>query len=221
VATRLAKGGWNEDAVIGAHAYRDTGEYPPYAGVWRPPTADVAWVAASMMTAAIHHGTADQPIRPVGYKALRRGGTVRSPSPPNDPWHGTWTLRPPQALMPLASCNIHLHHEAPTEYCQCGYHAAYSAGTLAAEYVGEAEGILVCTPVGTTYWHSNAWRARQYQVHAAVTWEGWTAPEGWDETIPAIRTNPALIPWRAREIGREIAAMRAVEELMSRNGGSP
>jgi hypothetical protein len=210
VATHLAKDIWNTTPEIACHAYQEGGEYPPYAGVWRPPTNDIAWIAASMMTAAIHHGTPEHPTRPVGYKTLLRRGTVKTSHPGNHTRHGTWHLRPPQALMPAATCNAHYSHKAPREHCQCGYHAAYSAGTLAAQYIGEAEGILVCTPVGTTYWHSNGWRARQYQIHAAVTGTHWTTPEGWDQSIPVIRTDPAVIPWQAYQIAREIAAMNMI-----------
>lgn len=174
-----------------------------------PPLLDVdpCWRAASMYT-AYATSVEEQLLLPVAYKVLwasSGGGVIGS-----DGRGWMW----PRRLMGPAQCGrVGVTHRAPDQFCECGFHAAYSVADLASSY-GAAGGILVVTPVGKTMWHENAWRAAGYQVHAAVVPLDWPVPDEWDHEIPIVRARTPLIPYRAYQVAREVWAMIALEGVL-------
>lgn len=171
--------------------------WPPLLGV------DPCWRAASMYT-AYATSVEEQLLLPVAYKALWvSGGGVVGPDGRGWMW--------PRRLMGPAQCGrIGVTHRSPDQFCECGFHAAYSIAELASNY-GAAGGILVVTPVGKTMWHENAWRAAGYQVHAAIVPLDWEVPEDWDPEVPIVRTRVPLAPYRAYEVAREVWTMLELE----------
>jgi hypothetical protein len=83
-------------------------------------------------------------------------------------------------------------------------------------------GVMIVTPTGRTIWHENAWRSAQYQVHAAVTGlDQEIRDDQWDPGIPVIRARRELIPYRAFEIAREVAALIELEPFDNEKRTAP
>ncbi|MEM0444185.1 MAG: hypothetical protein QXJ73_08535 [Candidatus Caldarchaeum sp.] len=181
---------------------------------WPPIDKDVEWKAASALTAA-RKVVKDKgrPLDPVGFKALYNTG-VMTELLREDPRVEFLIPRfeyPSRIVGPATCFKKRKRHNPPEVRCRCGFHAARSVVELTwwLEILPPERpvGLMVVTPVGRTIWHSNAWRAESYQVHAAIVPNEWDVPEGWNKEVPVVKTDMGLVPWKAYQIAEEVKVM--------------